>query len=147
MRPSDNEAPHGGVDHGFRDIETALVVSDEAAISGEPAKCALDDPSSRQDVEARIGAADDFHDEIEEGGLVQELTSIIGAVGEQTLDPGPALADGVEDGLCSGAVGDIGGGEVDHQQTPIRIHGDVPFAADDLLAAIESRAPRLRPEP
>src|ERR1700677_519228 len=52
------------------------------------------------------------------------------------FEPGPALAHAVEDDLGAGAVGDIGRGEVDHQQAPVGIHGDVALTADDLLAGI-----------
>ena len=35
---ADERAGHGYIDHGFGDIEAGLVVSDQAAIAGEPAK-------------------------------------------------------------------------------------------------------------
>ena len=49
----------------------------------------------------------------------------------EVADPGPALADAVEDRLGASAVGDVGGGEVDHQQPPVGIHGDVALAPHD----------------
>lgn len=52
------------------------------------------------------------------------------------LDPEPAFADAVKDHLPTGAVGDVGGCQVDHQQPTVGIHGDVALAADNLLASI-----------
>ena len=52
--------------------------------------------------------SDNLDDEAEEGGLVHELGPVVGTVGEQMLDPWPALADGIEDHLGASAVGEIG---------------------------------------
>src|SRR5260370_6071946 len=106
------EATHGDVDHGLGDVDPLLVVAHEAAPPGHPTKGALDHPAQWQHLEAWFGvdAADDLDDEVEEGGLVHECCPVIGAIGEQMLDPWPALADRREDRLGASAVGDIGGG-------------------------------------
>ena len=51
------------------------------------------DPAAWKDFEALrgIGPFDDFDGEVEEGGLVHELGAVVGAIGEQVLEPGPAL--------------------------------------------------------
>lgn len=107
----------------MRDVGSLLVVAHEASPSGHPAEGALDDPATGQNLEALlvVGSADDLDDEVEIGGLVHEFEPIVGAVGEQMLHPGPALADAVENGLCAGAVGDVGWRQVDHQKGSVRI--------------------------
>jgi hypothetical protein len=49
-----------------------------------------------------IGSTDELNHEAQIGGLVHEFQPIIGAVGEQVLDPGPALAMAIEDKLRPG---------------------------------------------
>src|SRR5450631_785604 len=60
------------------------------------------------------------------------------------LHPGPALAHAIQDRLSPGAVGDVGGGEIDHQEPPICIDGDVALSADNLLAGVVSPGFSLR---
>src|SRR3972149_5866883 len=95
-------------------------------------------PAARQYLEAglAVDAADDLDDEVLEFGLVHEFGPVIGAVSEEMLDPGPAAADRMQDELGAGAVGDVGRGQVDHEQTPVGIDGDVPFAPDHLLSRV-----------
>ncbi len=134
----EQEGTEGDMDHGLGDIDAGFVVAHEAAPSGHPAEGALDHPTPWQDFEAClfIGAPDDFDDEVEEGGLVHELAPVIGAVGEKMLQPRPAFADRIEDHLGACGIGDIGGGQVDHQEPPIGVDGDMAFAAHDLLPGV-----------
>lgn len=128
------------MDEGLGDVETLLVVAYKPAPTGEPAEGALHHPAARQDLEAwlLVDAPDDLDDEVPEVGFVHQLRSIVGAVGEEVLQPRPALAHCVEDHLRAGAVGDISGGQVDQQQTAIRVHRHMALAADDLFGGIEA---------
>jgi len=92
-----------------------------------------------------IDAVDDLDDEVEEGRLVHELGPVISAIGKQMLDPWPALANGVEDHLSAGAVGEIGRGEIDHQQSSVGIDDDVALSSDQLLGGVVAAlSPRCR---
>ena len=51
----------------------------------------------------------------EDHGLGDVEAAVVCAIGEEMLDPRPALADGIEDRLRAGAVGDVGGRQIDHQ--------------------------------
>src|SRR5260221_14643490 len=134
------------MDQGLGPVDALLVVPPEPAPPGHPSEGALDDPAAWKDFEAPrgIGPFDDFDGEVEEGGLVHELGAVVGAIGEQMLEPGPALAHAVEDHLRAGAVRDVGGGDVDHQQTTVGVDGDMSLASDDLLASVITSCFRFR---
>jgi putative hemolysin len=79
-------------------------------------------------------------DEVEKGRLIHELGPVIGAVGEQVLEPGPPPADRIQDRLGTGAVRDPGRDQVHHQQAPIGVHGDMALPPDHLLAPSKLRS-------
>src|ERR1700744_109147 len=103
------QASHCDMDHGLGDIEALLEVADEATPADHPSESALDHPSARQHLKARlaIDAAHDLDDEVEERRLVEQLGAVVSAVGKQVLDPRPAFADGLQDRLRAGAVRNV----------------------------------------
>ena len=71
-----------------------------------------------------------------------QAASEVGAV-RRTLKPWskrprPALAHTVQDHLSPGAVGDVGGRQIDHQKTAVGVDRDVALATHDLLARVVS---------
>jgi hypothetical protein len=86
------------------------------------AQGSIHDPAPWQSLEARIGVdpSHDLYDELLERHLVHEFSAVIGAVGEQMLDPRPALADGVENMLRACGVGNIRCRQIDHEQPSVR---------------------------
>ena len=85
-----------------------------------------------------LDAAYNLIHEVEKSCLVHEPGSIVCTVGKQVFHPWPALSEGVDNGLRSCTVGDIGGGQVDHKQPPVCIHSDMALATDDFLIGIEA---------
>ena len=104
--PAQQRAPHGDMDHGFGHVQPGFIIAHEPAPACHPAKGMFDHPTSRQYFEAWVfvGSAHDLQHEVSERGFVEQLGAVIGAIGEQVLEPGPALADGIKDGLCPGTV-------------------------------------------
>lgn len=132
------KASHGDVDHGFGDVDALFVVAHKATPLCEPAEGSFNDPSSWQRLEAGLGVNTAHHldDEIEEGGLVHQLPAVVGAIGEQMLDPRPSLSGRIEDHLRLGTVGNVGQGKVDHQQAPIGVDHNVPLTPNSLLGGV-----------
>ncbi len=99
---ADERAGHGGIDHGFGDIGAGLVVSDQAAIAGEPGEATLHHPASRQDGKPLLAEPRNCHDS---GSSETPTCRGSGqAVGKQEPDQGPAIAHSVHDGLRTGVV-------------------------------------------
>ena len=132
------EAAQGDVDHRLGDVDPFFVVAHQATPARHPSEGSFDHPPSRQDLEAllAVDAPDHLDHEVLVSGFVHERAPVVGAVGEEMLDPWPALADLIEDHLRAGAVGDVGGGQVDHEEPAVGVDRDVALASDDLLAGV-----------
>ena len=109
--------------------------------------------AARQGLKALLTCqlAHDLDDEVAIGRLAHQLAPVISPVGEQVLQPstaepsirprrdqgcqaalkGPTLANRDDDGLGTGGILHIGRGEVDHQEPPVGVDGDVALAAID----------------
>ena len=109
--PSEQQASQSDMDHRLGNVDALFIVAHEPPPACHPAEGSLDDPTTREALEAlaRVGSLDDLDREIEAGCLVHSLGSIISAVGEQILEPWPALAYGVENEMRALAVRNIGG--------------------------------------
>ena len=126
----DEKGAESDVDHGLGDIDALFVGSYEVSPSSHPAEGSFDHPAAWQDVEpfGSFDPANHFDNELENGGFIHQLSPVIGAVGKAMLDPGPALADRVQDHLGAGAVGGIRRRQVEHEQSAVSVHGNVVFA-------------------
>lgn len=129
--------------HPWRDTSSRLARR-SAFRSRGPAEGSFDDPSPRQHQEALLVSylVDDLESEVLVSSQTDELAAIVGAIGEEVLEPGPALADRLDDELGAGGILDIGGGQVKHQQVSVGVHGDVPLAVFGLLAGVVPTATR-----
>ena len=88
------------MDHGLGDVDTLLVVAHEATLTRHPTN-SVDHPSARQQLKVRIAVdpADIFDYAVLECRLFHKIAPIIGAVGEEMLDPEPTFAIGAGDHL------------------------------------------------
>lgn len=87
--PAKARASHVNVDHRIGDIE-ALLVRERGAFIGHPTKGALDDPELRQHFEARFRGRS--RERTPGRRRRPQACAIIGAVGEEMLEPGRAFA-------------------------------------------------------
>ncbi len=121
-----------------------LILAHAAMLANHAANGSLDDPSTRQDIEARLvfNSASVLDDEVEESSLIHQSLPVIRPVGEEMFDLPPAFAGRIMDRLDAGQVRDVDRGQVNQEQVVVCSDGDVAIAADNLLGRV--KAPRLR---
>ena len=104
-------------------VYALFIIANQPSPPAHATECPLDDPAARQNLEAVLvfAAAYDLDDEVEIAGFVHEPKPIIGTLGEQMPYPRPALADAIEDRLCTCAIRDVGRSQLAHQQAAIGI--------------------------
>src|SRR5262245_19479912 len=95
--------------HRLGHIEALFKVADEPTPADQPAECSFNDPATGQHLEAwvPIEMTHNCDNKIQERRLVEQPGAVIGAIGEQMLDPRPTLADRSQDRLGAGAVGNV----------------------------------------
>src|SRR5262245_5722654 len=143
----EHHADGGDADAGFAAGHGLFVVLAEAAIGAQPGEGAFDNPALLQQHEAlgAWGPALHLQGEVALLQLGEELLVIVAAVPARPLQPrelrrGHAL----EQPAGATPVGDVGGGDDHGHEQAERVHGDVAFAALDLLAAVVT--PLLAPD-
>lgn len=117
----------------------ALEVAGEAAVSADPSKGSLDDPSFGHDDEAMsIASLDDLQHPATFGcNSLSCFLGLVAGVGEDALDEWKQRPRALVDHeVRAVAILDIGGMNSDAQQEAERIDQDVPLAALDLLARV-----------
>ena len=137
------KASHCDMDHRLGDINALYIIAHEAPPLNEPSEGSLDHPASRQYLEALfpLDTPDNFDDELQECGLVLGGGVLVGPPSrEGFLAPPPPLANGDWGRPRPPPVGDIGRGQINHQQAPVGVHRHVSLAPYGLLAAVKSRA-------
>jgi hypothetical protein len=82
-----------------------------------------------------IRATNSLDNKFEIAGPIHKLEALTGPVGEEAFDPRPAFADAIENDLATGAVADVGGGQLGHQEAPVGIDRYMTLAPDNFLPA------------
>ena len=115
--------PTGDEDHSLGDVDASFVVARRMPPARHEDEGPLIHRPAEEDCEALVivGASDSLDEEVEIGGFVRQLEPFIGCVGEQVLQPGPALADGVQNWLCASAMADFGRVQVYQQQPHVGV--------------------------
>ena len=120
-------------------IEALFIIAYEPTPVRHPAKGAFDDRAPRK-VRGRVLVrqfVDDLHDEVQEGCLVVELAALVGAIGQQMLDLGPAPLERLKHFDGTGRFGDVGRRQTHHGRSAVSINSDVALAPGRSLGRIE----------
>lgn len=135
-----HDADHGEAEEGGDGSGVPLEVAGQAAVAADPGKSTLDDPSLGQDEEAMgIAALDDL--QAPAAGLGDEFGHFrppVAGVGKDAFDERKGSPRGAQQVARAVAILQIGRVDGDAQQEAKRIDEDVPLAAGDLLARVET---------
>lgn len=135
-----HNADHGEAEEGLDGSGVTLEVAGQAAVAADPGESTLDDPSLGQDDEAMgIAALDDL--QAPEAGLGDDfghLRPLVAGVGKDAFDERKGSPRGAQQVARAVAILHVGRVDGDAQQQAKRIDQDVPLAAGDLLAGVET---------
>ena len=144
---TNHEADHGDVDDGLAGGRQVFVVLAETTMAPKPAESALNDPTSREELEAFdvVGSFDNLHLEpvalAQATDPVQELASISAVCPDEPQSHKGVLDQG-QDKLGTVAVLNAGRMDDGDQHEPEDIYDQMALASIDLLARIVAmRAP------
>ena len=135
-----HDADHGEAEEGGDGSRVPLEVAGEAAVAADPGKGALDDPSLRQDDETMgIAALDDLQAPAAgPGDEFGHLRPLVAGIGKDAFDERKGSPRRTQQVARAVAILHVGRVDGDAQQQAKRIDKDVPLAAGDLLAGIET---------
>jgi len=136
---AEHELDHRHLDESASGACKTFIVAGEAAASAEPSECALDDPATRQNLEA-AGGIGAFNDLKAPDAWISEQRvepfAEIGAIGPNQPEPRIEAAQAVEHDKGAITVLDIGRMDNRLQYEALRIDEDVALAPFDLLARV-----------
>lgn len=135
-----HDADHGEAEEGGDGSGVTLEVAGQAAVAADPGESTLDDPSLGQDDEPMgIAALDDL--QAPEAGFGDDfghLRPLVAGIGKDAFDEWKGPPRRAQHLARAVAILHVGRVDGDAQQEAQRIDEDVPLAAGDLLAGIET---------
>jgi hypothetical protein len=134
---------HGQVNNSFAALGEGLVILAQAAVSSEPRKRSLDDPTLGQNYEPRyvVVASDDLQNPPAQFPRPFDQLTCITAVGPDQFQPTEVAFEQGQHELGSVAVLNVGRMDHDRQHQAQRVYDDMTLAAIDLLASVVSPRP------
>jgi hypothetical protein len=138
-----HEADHGQGDHRLRNLGQLLIILGQPPPSPEPTERSLDNPSTRQDDEARYArnAADNDQRQAEQEAGNQDRKAIITTVSEYHAQPAVERLQTLEQIPCALGTLDVGRMHDHTEQQPLRVDRNLALAPLDLLGGIIAARP------
>jgi hypothetical protein len=134
---------HGQVDDRFAAFRERLVVFAQTAITTEPGKGSLDDPTLGQNLKAGhiVAAFDDLQDPVAHFPGPRDQFPGVAPIGPDPLQARELSDQSSQHQLGPVAVLDVGGMHDHDQEQAQGVYDDVPLAPLDLLAGVVTPRP------